>query len=676
MFHSFTGSSRKARQVNLSGQNASTRKGATTGQRSNAAIPGGQAAIAQAHAQRLQRGQERERVNASRLLQRSWRGYASRQESRRAWRAEWDGKEMARTGSPYAEAKDLLLTGPDGGKEAALAYDSAGQCYLQMRLLLHFLDIKREMDRARLIYFGKALQRTFEAVPSIATEGTWTLQLYRLSTFMVECLDHHSTIESSTTDTAQLASLFSSLLFLARLIPKYMGRDARRYYSVLARLVSQAERLPTSIEQAVGKAVLALLTPITAETLTTYTAFGTEFLTRSETLTRIRADELIAPTLNHTMLTAALNRVLEANEADKTRILNRPDSSLWLLAHLIYLHRHSLGATGSVSVSQETNYIKILSTLLAAQSISIRQRIDLSDPPVETPTRRTLPRSNPAPSSKPLPPFIRTQLLTLVEKSGIIAMMSQIELAKSLEQQQHQQQQQRGSSSSDNHNNSAQTLATYALTLTRVFPGWRADSIRLALYDASAKPQASTGTSAMLYFWASSRSSSVFREISQDPQRAVTLLRSFLGIEATAAVEGVQQREWRTLLLFLELYSFAITHMDDEEFLAGGEFGTVAAGGSTGWGRKIRESSLPLREVGELVGFLKNLAFALYWNSRDLLEGDSGEQAVGLGAYFGTVGSGPARRVPVVEEDAAQESARIQLRDAVTGLLRSIHQRE
>ena len=70
--------------------------------------------------------------------------------------------------------------------------------------------------------------------------------------------------------------------------------------------------------------------------------------------------------------------------------------------------------------------------------------------------------------SRPLPQFVREQVLTLVEKSSIVDMMSQIELAKSIEQ-----------SGSD----SAQTLATYALTLTRVFPGWRADGIRLALYD-------------------------------------------------------------------------------------------------------------------------------------------------------------------------------------------------
>ena len=564
---------------------------------------------------------------------------------------------MARTGSQYSDVEELLQITPDGGKEA-LAYDSAGQCYLQMRLLLHFLDIKLEMDRARLTYFGRALQRTFEEVPSIATEGSWTLQLYRLSKFMVESLDH-STTESSNMDTGQLESLFSSLLFLARLIPKYMGRNAGRYYSVLARLASKGERLPTRIERHVGKAVLALLTPITAETLTTYTAFGTEFLTVPETLTRIRADELIAPTLNYTMLTAALNRVLEVDHVHKARILGHPDRSLWLLAHLVYLHRHSLGVTGSFSVSQERNYIKILSMLLAAQSSEIIHRVDITDQSMgDTAVRRR--GCSELVSSRPLPRFVRDQVLTLVEKSSIVDIMSQIELTKSIEQ-----------SGSD----SAQTLATYALTITRVFPGWRADGIRLALYDASAKLKASTGTSAMIYFWEYSRSTTIFQEISQDHHRAVPLLRPFLGIEKSMPAQALEkvQQEWRTLLLFLELYSFAITHMDDEEFLAGGQFATA---GSTQWGMKIRESSLPLRDVRELVTFLKSLAFALYWNSKDLQDSDTVEQSVGLGAYFGTAASSPAKRIPVASGDTSQESARIQLRDVVTGLLRSIHQRE
>jgi ubiquitin-protein ligase E3 C len=658
MFQSFTGNSRKPRQVNLSGQNSSTRKSLPSSQKSNAVSLGGQAAVAQAHAQRLQRGHERERLNASRLLQRAWRGHSSRQKTRDKWRAEWDQHELARTSPQSPDMASLLrVTSDEGG--GVPPYISAAECYVQMRLLLHFLDIKLEMDRARLAYFGGALQRTLEEVPSIATGDSWTLQLSRLSKLSVEALGFLARMSKST-DAVQIAPLLSILLFLARLIPKHMARNAQRYYSVLASLLSPHSKSSKTSEAQLVKAVLALLTPITSETMAAYTAFGTELLTTPNTLSCISADRLIAPYLNYKMLTMALSREFEKHPATKAKILGHNERCLWLLAHLVFLHRYSLGATRSFNVLQETDYIRLLSTLLAAQAIEITHRIDVVDESmVETAKRR--PVRSEAPPSKPLPTFVREQVLTLIQKASIVGLMSQIELTMPSEQQ----------AGSD----SAQTLATFVLTLIRVFPGQRADEVRLWLYDGSANLKTSAGTSAILYFWHYSRSTAIFQRISQDHHNAVPLLRAFLGIERSKSAKALQntQQEWRTLLLFLELYSFAIRHMDDEGFLAGGQFGTA---GSTHWGTKIRESSLPLKEVRDLVVFLKNLAFALYWNSKDLQEGDNLEEESGLGAYFGTTAPNNAKIMPAKGGDASQESARIQLRDLVTGLLRSIHQRE
>jgi ubiquitin-protein ligase E3 C len=658
MFQSFTGNSRKPRQVNLSGQNSSTRKILPSSQKPNAASLGGQAAVAQAHAQRLQRGHERDRLNASRLVQRVWRGHSSRQKTRDKWRAEWDQHELARTSRQSPDVADMLRVTSDEG-DGALPYISAAECYIQMRLLLHFLDIKLEMDRARLTYFGKALQRTLEEVPSIATGDSWTLQLFRLSRFIVNTLGSLADMVKSA-DAVQIQSLLSILLFLARLIPKHMARNAQRYYRMIVALSSPYGHFSKKSEAPLAKAVLALLTPITSETMAAYTAFGTELLTASDTLSSLSAERLIAPSLNYKMLTTALSREFDKHPATKARILGHSPRCLWLLAHLIFLHRHSLGATGSFNVLQETDYIRLLSTLLAAQSAGITHRIDVVDESmVDTAKRR--PFRMEFSRLAPLPTFVREQILSLIQKTSIVGLMSQIELTMPSEQQ--------------TGSESAQALATFVLTLIRVFPGQRADEVRLWLYDGSANLKTSTGTSAILYFWHYSRSTAIFQKISQDHHNAVPLLRTFLGIEQLKSGQALQntQQEWRTLLLFLELYSFAIRHMDDEGFLAGGQFGTA---GSTQWGTKIRESSLPLKEVRELVVFLKNLAFALYWNSKDLQEGDSLEEESGLGAYFGTTAPNNAKSMPTKGGDASQESARIQLRDLVTGLLRSIHQRE
>ncbi|KAF7505452.1 hypothetical protein GJ744_000779 [Endocarpon pusillum] len=656
MFQSFTGNSRKPRQVNLSGQNASGRKGLNSTQKPNAASPGSQVAIAQAQAQRLQRGQERERLNASKLLQRSWRGHSSRQRTREAWRAEWDQHELARS-PPSSDVASLLRDTLDDGK-GALSYESAGACYSQLRLLLHFLDIQQDMDRSRLMYFGGALQKTLEEVPSIATGDSWTMQLYRLSRLTVEAL-RSVAFEWTSRNAHQSESFLSLLVFLTRLIPKHMARNAERYYRVLAVLLRYG-KISTRLEERAAEAVLGLLTPITAETMTAYTAFGTELLTMPDTLVRISADRTVAPKLNYKMLTTALNCAIEEDWETKLWLLRDTQRSLWLLAHLIFLHRHSLGATRNLEVSQEIDHIRLLSALLAAQASEITSRVDVIDESMIDTTRQKDTRSE-AMNMMPLPQFIREQILTLIQKTSIVGMMSQIGLTVS--------------SARKTGSDGAQALATYALTLTRVFPGQRADEIRMWLYDGSANLKTSTGTSAILYFWHYSRSTAIFQRISRDHRNAVPLLRSFLGLDESMSAKALQgsQQEWRMLLLFLELYSFAIRIMDDEGFLAGGQFGTAS---STQWGGKIRESSLPLEQVRELVIFLKNLAFALYWNSKDLQEGDHLEQPTGLAAYFGNAPPSSPSRIEARPKLTSQDSARVQLRDLVTGLLRSIHQRD
>lgn len=658
MFRSFTGNSRKARHVNLSGQTSNTRKGLTPNQKPNATTAGGQAAIAQAQAQRLQRGQDRERLNATRLLQRSWRGHTSRQKTRQVWRADWDQHELARTSPQSSDVASLFEVTPKDRNDV-LAYDSAAECYSQMRLLLHFLQIKLEMDRARLTYFGKALQKTLEELPSIATGDSWTLQLCHLSRFTIEALDVEAR-GSQSMSTGQVDLFLSLLLFLSRLIPRYMAGCAKRYYNVLARLLSKSNKLSRRLEDQMGPAVLALLTPITAETMTAYLSFGTELLTAPDALVRISADRLVAPKLNYKMLTAVLNRIIDDDNVTRKRILDHSDHSMWLLANLIYLHRHSLGASESFHIVQETDYIKLLSALLDSQASEITQRIDILDESMADTAKRKGGQLESL-STAPLPSFVREQILTLIHETSIVGMMSQIELL--------------GLSEQKAESESAQTLATYALTLMKVFPGQRADKIRLWLNNGLAILRTSTGVSAILYLWHYSRSTTIFHEVSEDHRKAVPLLRSFLNLENPMSAHNLRsiQQEWRTMLFFLELYSFAIRNMDDEGFLAGGQFGIA---GFTQWGAKIRESSLPLEEVQELVVFLKNLAFALYWNSRDLQDGDFSEEPAGLGAYFGTTAPSAAKRVPARFGEASKDNARIQLRDLVTGVLRSIHHRE
>ena len=99
MFQSFTGSSRRPRQVNLSGRTnnpfAAFPGNPSTRSTPHASNP--QSAVAIAQQERLQRQRDREKQNASRVIQRVWRGYRSRSGTYGIWRSEWDNNEREMT---------------------------------------------------------------------------------------------------------------------------------------------------------------------------------------------------------------------------------------------------------------------------------------------------------------------------------------------------------------------------------------------------------------------------------------------------------------------------------------------------------------------------------------------------------------------------------------------------
>jgi ubiquitin-protein ligase E3 C len=76
MFPTFTGSSRKSRNVNLSGQKG-VNPFTSTSWAPGAAV-GASKTVAHAQAERFQRQQERKRLNAAQCIQRSWRGHRAR----------------------------------------------------------------------------------------------------------------------------------------------------------------------------------------------------------------------------------------------------------------------------------------------------------------------------------------------------------------------------------------------------------------------------------------------------------------------------------------------------------------------------------------------------------------------------------------------------------------------
>lgn len=96
MFQTFSGSSRRPRQVNLSGQNANPFAASSW----TPTASGTQKTVAHAQQERQQRQQERDRLNASKRIQRTWRAHKARRELADSRRQLWDESISTGTSGP------------------------------------------------------------------------------------------------------------------------------------------------------------------------------------------------------------------------------------------------------------------------------------------------------------------------------------------------------------------------------------------------------------------------------------------------------------------------------------------------------------------------------------------------------------------------------------------------
>ncbi|RAL09825.1 HECT-type E3 ubiquitin-protein ligase [Aspergillus homomorphus CBS 101889] len=657
MFQSFTGNSRRPRQVNLGGRNTNPFAAYPSG-RQNPHGAGPQNTLAIAQQERLLRQQERERLGATRIIQRTWRGYRSRKITRGVWRTEWDATEKHTTGGLLSF--ENLPKQQDVFPPNSYRYGTAAACLSQLRLLVHFLEPWSSDDVVRLVYFSSVFQKTLHEIPTIATEGEWTTPLNRLARLTLRVL------RTPTLPAFAVGPLLQLLVFLTGLIPKQMARLAHEYYSVMVTLTTDEKyQLP---RESLVECVLAVLRPITSETLTAYEWFAKCYLTIADLPQYLGSLDSLANNINYKLLTSALGP-LQSYFRDRQR--EDTDSCLWMLAYFIYFHRYALGSQAGQQ-APDSSFVKVVSELLNSTAIHISRRMEPDD-------------SNGMDDDSekvPLHPFIKDQLVSLLNQSSITGLLSQL-------QSTHLSQGELADSQSD-ASREAKILATYALTLLRVFPR-RGDDIRMWLYLGSATSdqqmpgQQGTKIPAIKYFWHASRSSQIFAAISQDSTKVLPLLKP-VGELVDPRFRGVSQEErdeeWTIILLFLELYTFVLKVMDDEEFFSNESSFTASSNTRVSW---TKESALPLTDIKEMTLFLKNLGFTLYWNSADLNEHETAQDAGGIRSYFSSSALPPDPVASVREIETKNKEKGLPgvtgipldyFKGLVTGLLRMIHERD
>jgi ubiquitin-protein ligase E3 C len=672
MFQSFTGSSRRPRQVNLSGRTPNP-FAAVSSIRPPAGGPAAQNTLAVAQQERLARQQERDRLNAARQLQRTWRGHKSRRETHRIWRTEWDISEQQRQG----RALDFRETVDNGDYPRPLAqpYLSETDCWMQLKLLLHFFDIRNQSDIMRLIYLSGSLQSTLESHASIS-DG-WAIPLVRLGDLVLRILSVRQPLSLSSHVCADLLELLN---FLSRTVPDRMRQYSNRLYKLLAGITTDPNLNSTAVgvsRLSLIENVLAPLQPLNNQTPAAYRDFAMEYLTTPGILVALGDVEGLAAGLNYMLLFKSIIPQLRDSSSHKGRSALDGESRLWLLASLIYFHRYAHGSY-ETKYSSEPDFIEVVSILLSAVANDVAHRIDLDDK-VQNGATDIYPSRRP--HLKPLPNFVRQEVLSLLEQNSIKSLLAGMTTTP-----------QSGMGAISNPASStaadAKVLASYALTLLRVFHK-HGNDIRLWLFLGSVSAQGTNSQSpmsAVKYFWAATAATTAFHAIVRDHRAVLDLLKpnaaDVNGPLSKPDQDGaLASQDWRVILIFLELYTYVLQVMDDEEFLSGG--GPLSSLGPDST-NVLRQSALPLEDVQRLTVFLKNLAFSLYWNGASLIDSEGADEDDSIRSYFSPPKTPvtPRGRSSLGRKSNAEEFSDFvgvsveDMKGLVTGVLRMIYERE
>ncbi|KAH7342765.1 hypothetical protein BKA65DRAFT_552383 [Rhexocercosporidium sp. MPI-PUGE-AT-0058] len=625
MFQTFSGSSRRPRQVNLSGQNTNP-----FAQNSRTPVASGtQKTVAQAQQERLQRQQERERLNASKRIQRIWRGHKARRDLADSRRRTWD--ELA--------AREH-------------ASNTAWRLIQQLQLLVAFFSPRRPDDLGRLSSLSSGISclgyQTFLACSEIQP------QLGQLAKVTLEGL--------RVSQGEYTSSLLHLLVSIVDRRPGVITKVSRAYYTYLSQYISSGEFSKENKDLVLAAIRIPLVEHVELDNndeivRSAHAAFSLYFLTTPGLASSMGSFDGLATIVNVGLLSSALVR--EFSSASVEHIEN--ERKLWLLAHFIAIHRLQRRS------SQEPEFLRALSLQLSRSSGAIIGRMDAQDPEVNQ--ESSIDGAEPEQGlTLPLPTFVKDELLSLVNEESITGLLAKfnIDYVKA----------------SVTGEEDASLLASYALTLLRIFPN-RGDDIRLWLYLGSMKTPDGTEVPALKFFWQAMSLTNTFSVIRADSKGALTLLRPQIQRQQFLSSDAGRDREWRTILLFLELYTFVLRFTDDEEFLSG----NVPAFGQTSEPvSRIRQSALPIEDVKRLTIFLKNLAFTMYYNAGELSDDGHPIAEGSIGNYFGA--SATTSRFHSVEPEVVTKSITRMpfagvagmtfdyVRTVVAGVMRMLYERD
>ncbi|TGJ80596.1 hypothetical protein E0Z10_g8155 [Xylaria hypoxylon] len=619
MFPTFTGSSRRPRNVDLSGQRNANPWASSS---RTPAQSGASKTVAQAQAERERRYREREELAASKRLQKVWRGHRDRRQLRDLRRREYD----------------VLYRHP------ILPGNARQRIKQAFPLLLAIIVPNRSDDQQRLDLFISDLLTLSTTRSSSIDFGIFSpIAWDRLARLLVKALEKRDGSSSQT--------LLATVADIVKQRPASIRPVLGLYYIALARLADGKSLVNLSKEQdkILSEAVVApLASNLDSGTsdLGAYQTLAYTFLTSSNLGLLQRSPECIARLLD---LRALSQSIVHAFSIPEFPSNVTKDDLLWLLAHFVALNRAAPTSRGS-------KYLEALYLQMSFLAVDIRSR---SNPPQERDDEYA---SDPdedteIPDFAPLPEYIVNQLEFLVNEDGIADLLNRFA----------------STASTTNHiSEDTSLLAGYTLVLLRCFPT-HGDDIKMRLFQGDIRTVDGENNSilpSVKFFWEAASKTSVFTTIVQQAKAK----EKSASVLALLEQNLVLDLEWRTLLLFLELYNFLLRVTDDEDFLPRETDIATQQSQAT---QRIRASSLSLNELKVLVSFLKHLAFPLYYNLPDVMR--SRPTSERLDAVMGV---GSTRSNSGGTKDAPASFAGIigmevfNLRDVVSSAMRALYERD
>ncbi|KAL8778138.1 MAG: hypothetical protein Q9213_007554 [Squamulea squamosa] len=631
-------------EVNLSGRNTNP-FAATVASKQASSTQTTQHTVAHAHAERLHRHLERQRPPAAGIIQRSWRGYRSRRQTKHSWRQDWDIREGA---DSAAEGRGPPATW------TPTPYKSEEDCLDQLKLLVHFASPQEQSDGDRLILFARRYASYVQRTGSAVASDAWTFPLLRLAKLSISMLKPFKL--RSHSDLNVLLELLSTV---TAIIPHQIASVSRQYFEALRGVASDSQGvydMQGMNEKHWGEAIVAPLRPTVPNTATTYEAFASQILRLAgipqdaleQMLNAIRVKDLVL----------AMGNPLSLIPRNKMHHSMNREELLWLVAYFIYFYRT---ANPTKEGSSDAVYISVLSKYVSLLAVDIASRVDAPTNISSAQINDSTFVSTDVPP--PLPPFVQKEILSLISQRHVSGLLAQ------------------AAAPTDLAVNSEHTseLAVYALTLLRAFPR-KGDEIRMWLYFGSTSRkdiEEEVPIPAIKYYYKAASQTSIYEMVRNDPNSAMVLLNPGTRRRVTTNTLPDRDKQWQVILLFLELYPIVLKVMDDEEFLTG----AISADKTESW---TRQSALALDQVQDLTLFLKNLAFSMYWNASEIAGVEEPETKSSIASYFSGNLTALSDNHPDGRSIRTQDATIADLpwmtlsymKGMVTGLLRMIYERD